>query len=111
MTVYTEDSATGLQMLEALCEGYWNAFRDGYIAVGGDPASYPVWKNSRDPVKQETRRCMRHAVEQLKELMFDPTEIKALFPAVPQKRKLKQTPNDEAFARQYAMGKIEDQPL
>lgn len=52
-------------MIERLGESYWNAFRAGYIAVGGNPAAYPTWQQSTDPVKNETLRCLRHAVEEL----------------------------------------------
>ncbi len=52
--------------LERLAEAYWNAFRDGYARAGGDIREYPEWAVSHDPIKSETMRCLRHAVETLK---------------------------------------------
>lgn len=97
--------------LEAMCARYWNSFRDGFIAVGGDPKAYPDWKNSRDPVKRETMRCMRHAVEALRSISGDGwplDDFARVFPDEPERRKLKRGSNDDDFARQYRMGKIED---
>lgn len=54
--------------IEQMCRAYWNAFRDGHLAVGGDPL-YPTWDEFSEPAaKDETRRCMRHAVEALRAL-------------------------------------------
>lgn len=53
--------------LEKFAAAYWDAFRNGFLKVGGD-ASYPMWKESNDPVKEETMRCLRHAMETLKKL-------------------------------------------
>lgn len=51
--------------IEQMCREYWNAFRDGHLAVGGDPL-YPTWDDfSEELAKDETRRCMRYAVEAL----------------------------------------------
>lgn len=102
-------------MIERMAEAYWNAFRDGYIAVGGRPESYPTWQQSRDPQKDETIRCLRHAVECMK--LF-PVDLKAerfweelfeeMFPEAPTLRTLKQTPTDQAFLTQTDMGKAFD---
>lgn len=55
-------------ILELICERYWNAYRDGFVSIGGS-ASYPTWVEfSEAAAKDETRRCMRHALEVLKEL-------------------------------------------
>lgn len=55
-------------VLEEMCKRYWDAYRDGHIAVGGDP-SYPTWDQFAEAkAKDETRRCMRHAVEALLDL-------------------------------------------
>ena len=55
-------------IVEQLCRGYWNAYRDGFLSVGGDK-SYPTWDEFNEArAKDETRRCMRLAVEVLKDL-------------------------------------------
>lgn len=54
-------------LIEAISERYWNSFRDGFLSVGGD-RNYPLWKESNDPVKVETMRCMRHGLEALRKL-------------------------------------------
>jgi len=56
-----------MDTLEKVASRYWNAFRDGFLSVGGD-RSYPLWKESNDPVKVETMRCLRHALEELRNL-------------------------------------------
>lgn len=53
--------------LEKFAQSYWDAFRIGFLKVGGS-ADYPKWTESNDPVKEETMRCMRHAMETLKKL-------------------------------------------
>lgn len=82
--------------LERMCEAYWNAFRDGFLRVGGDP-KYPTWAQSNDPVKQETMRCMRHAVETLEGVI---PEFQDVFPDGPSPRRAG-TPRktEKAFAR------------
>ena len=47
--------------LERVCEAYWEAFRDGFLRVGGK--DYPHWSQGHAEVKAETMRCMRHAME------------------------------------------------
>ena len=55
-------------ILEQVTRAYWNAYRDGFLSVGGDK-SYPTWDEfSEIKAKDETRRCMRHALEVLKSL-------------------------------------------
>lgn len=55
-------------LLEQVCRAYWNAYRDGFLSVGGDK-SYPTWDEFNEArAKDETRRCMRHALEVLKTL-------------------------------------------
>lgn len=49
-----------------LAEAYWEAFRQGVIGVSGQADAYPSWKASRDPVKNETVRCLRHAMEKIR---------------------------------------------
>jgi len=56
-----------MDIVEKIAERYWNAFRNGFLSVGGD-RSYPLWKESNDPVKIETMRCLRHGLEALKGL-------------------------------------------
>lgn len=99
-------------MIERMAEAYWNAFRDGYIAVGGRPETYPTWQQSRDPQKDETIRCLRHAVELCRE-EWDRDKIgyglfDEVFPDAPQPRKLRPTPTDQAFLTQTDMGKAFD---
>ncbi len=54
--------------IEAMARAYWNAYRDGFLAVGGT-ADYPTWDTfAEERSKAETRRCMRHAVEALLDL-------------------------------------------
>ncbi len=97
--------------LERLAEAYWNAFRDGYARVGGDPREYPLWSQSHDPIKQETLRCLRYAVETLKEhpwadrpVIGDTQDdfndrIDQLFPEPLTKRSIKKTTTDTLMAR------------
>lgn len=55
-------------IIEQACRAYWNAYRDGFLSVGGDK-SYPTWDEFTEAKsKDETRRCMRHAFEVLKSL-------------------------------------------
>ncbi len=84
--------------LERLAETYWNAFRDGYARVGGDPREYPTWAMSNDPVKQETLRCLRHAVETLRPTLGD-SQMQVLFPQPLTKRSIRKSANDDAMAR------------
>ncbi len=111
--------------LERIAEAYWNAFRDGFVRVGGDPREYPLWSQSNDPVKTETLRCLRHAVETLKtpdsriasaayaawdkfgeDATMGPEELNAiwqaclgaLFPDAPTKRSIKLSSNDDEMA-------------
>jgi len=83
--------------LEKVSEAYWNAFRDGFGQIGGPVWDYPKWSGSRDPIKNETMRCMRHAVEALREVWGKPFD--EVFPDSPVKRSLKATKTDRAFAR------------
>ncbi len=56
--------------LEAMVRAYWNAYREGVMAVGGPgTAAYPTWDEfSEIRAKNETRRCMRYAIEALNDL-------------------------------------------
>ena len=55
-------------VVEQVSRAYWNAYRDGFLSVGGDK-SYPTWDEYNETrAKDETRRCMRHALEVLKTL-------------------------------------------
>ena len=83
-------------MLEQLAEAYWNAFRDGFMRVGGTK-DYPKWGQSDDPVKAETLRCLRHAVECLRPEIGDEAFDK-LFPEPLQKRSGKMTLTDAVLA-------------
>ena len=80
-------------IIEAMAERYWNAYQAGITAAG--LRGYPKWHESTDPVKEETRRCMRHAVEAIKKQF---AEFEELFPDKPQRRRLKPIPNDQMQA-------------
>lgn len=82
--------------LERICEAYWNAFRDGFLRVGGK--GYPLWNQGHPEVKAETMRCMRHAMETLKGNEIDPDMFDAIFPDLPTKRGQPITPQDEMMA-------------
>ena len=71
--------------IERMCREYWNAYRAGFLSVGGDK-SYPKWDEfTEQRAKDETRRCMRHAVETLRETWGD--DFDTLFPDKPMRRK------------------------
>lgn len=71
-------------LIEQMCRAYWNSFRDGFVSIGGDP-SYPMWDEFAEPkAKDETRRCMRHAVEELNGKIDNFAD---LFPHKPMRRK------------------------
>lgn len=72
-------------LIDKLAERYWNAFRDGFLSVGGD-RSYPTWAESNDPVKTETMRCLRQAVELLRDDWGNKTFDEA-FPDAPLRRR------------------------
>ena len=112
--------------VEKLAQGYWDAFREGFMRVGGK--DYPKWRGSRDPIKDETLRCMRHAAESLR--VPDPSVVQAgidayfgscrgtmteeqavavyegffeaMFPDAPVKRALLRTKTDTRFAKKVA---------
>lgn len=89
--------STPVDVVELMCERYWDAFRTGYCAVGGRPEDYPTWKQATDPVKEETRRCMRHAVEALAGTVVQPDALTSFFPGKPTTRSLRQIRNDAEF--------------
>lgn len=93
-------------LIEAMCERYWDAFRAGYCESGGRPEDYPTWKQSNDPVKEETRRCMRHAVEALRPHMVTDGAFDDFFPGKLQRRSLGRTPNDDAFVTSQKIAEI-----
>lgn len=85
--------------LERMAEAYWDAFRDGYIRVGGNPKEYPKWGSSRDPIKDETLRCLRHAVETLRDVWPDTSpDFHEIFPEPLAKRSIKATVTDVRMA-------------
>lgn len=88
---------TAVDVVELMCERYWDAFRAGYCAVGGRPEDYPTWKQATDPVKEETRRCMRHAAEALAGTVVQPDALASFFPERPKARSLRQIRNDAEF--------------
>lgn len=89
-----------MSALDQAAEAYWNAFRDGYARVGGDPKQYPTWRQGRDPntkaVQSETLRCMRHAVEALRAVWGQPFD--EVFPDAVQRRSSARTVNDDLMA-------------
>lgn len=89
-------------IIERMCERYWNAYRDGVAKAG--LRDYPTWKESADPVKQETRRLIRHAVEELKPHIPD---FDTLFADKPKKRSLKPIWNDQAQALSAQIAKLQ----
>jgi len=96
-------------MIEEMCERYWNAYREGVLAAAAQSGligtQYPTWAQSRDPVKDETRRCMRHAAEALRTVY--PASFDATFPSKPAKRKLRHTVTDERMAVSLKLGEME----
>ncbi|MND96690.1 hypothetical protein D3C80_889920 [compost metagenome] len=89
-----------MSAIDGMAETYWNAFRDGFVRVGGDPKQYPTWRQGKDPntraVQSETTRCMRHAVEALRDVWGQPFD--EVFPDAPVKRSSARTVNDDAMA-------------
>jgi hypothetical protein len=98
--------STPVDVVELMCERYWNAFRAGYCAVGGRPEEYPTWKKSTDPVKEETRRCMRHAVEALAGTVIQPDALSSFFPDAPKARSLRQIRNDAQIAVSHKLAEL-----
>jgi hypothetical protein len=98
--------ATPVDVVELMCERYWNAFRTGYCAVGGRPEDYPTWKKATDPVKEETRRCMRHAVEALEGVVIESGAMSAFFPNGPKARSLRQIQNDAQFVVSQRLARL-----
>lgn len=92
---------------EVLAAAYWDAFRDGYVAVGGKADEYPTWEGFRAvPEKAETMRCLRHAIEALalhNPALFNAEEYAKAFPDAPVPRVLYDRTNDEKFLRQVAL--------
>lgn len=90
--------------LERMCEAYWEAFRQGYFKVGGRPEDYPTWANAPAAIKEETRRCMRHAaqavVDSLKVKGTAHKAVSGLFPERLAKRGQPLIDNDTAFVQQ-----------
>lgn len=98
--------STPVDVIELMCERYWDAFRAGYCAVGGRPEEYPTWKKSTDPVKEETRRCMRHAVEALEGLVIETGAMPSFFPERPKNRTLRQIRNDAEFVTSQKIARM-----
>lgn len=88
-----------MTMLDDIASAYWDAFRQGYFKVGGRPEEYPEWKSAPLAVKEETLRCLRHAVEPLK-VHFTEELWSEVFPEGVVQRGKPMMPNDQAFVRQ-----------
>jgi len=98
---------TPVDVIELMCERYWDAHRAGYCAVGGRPDDYPTWKKATDPVKEETRRCMRHAVEALDGLVIESGAMASFFPDKPKVRSLRAIQNDAQLAVSFKLAEME----
>lgn len=98
--------STPKDLVELMCERYWDAFRTGYCAVGGKPEDYPTWKQATDPVKVETRRCMRHAVEPLRDRLVTDGAFDDWFPDKPQRRAIPRIANDGAFVASQKIARM-----
>ncbi len=72
-------------LIEKLASGYWDAFRNGFLSVGGD-RNYPTWAESNDPVKVETMRCLRQALEGIRD-EWDSKTFDQAFPDSPLRRR------------------------
>lgn len=87
---------------ERMARAWWNAYRDGFLAVGGD-RSYPTWDEfSEARAKAETVRCMRHAAEVLREFIPD---FDTLFDGKPMRRKKAEKLQAELQAEALNMGR------
>lgn len=89
-----------MSALDDMAEAYWNAFRDGFVRVGGDPKQYPTWRQGKDPntqaVQSETLRCMRFAAEALRDVWGQPFDD--VFPDKTARRSSARTINDDSMA-------------
>lgn len=97
---------TAVDVVELMCERYWNAFREGYCAVGGRPEDYPTWRQATDPVKEETRRCMRHAAEALDGVVIERGAMASFFPYAPKRRQMRATQNDVDFVKSQKIARL-----
>lgn len=109
-------------LIEPMCERYWDAFRSGYCESGGRPEDYPTWREATDPVKAETRRCMRHAVEAFRPAFeaarrgephplrrpgdVSPADWATLFPDKPTGRLIPRIANDEDFVKSQKIARM-----
>lgn len=88
--------------LERVCEAYCNAFRDGFMRVGGGK-DYPLWSQYHPETKAETMRCMRHAMEEIRDEYMAPDgaslSFDELFPEPLAKRSTKRTQADAEMAK------------
>lgn len=98
--------STNEDLVELMCERYWNAFREGYCLAGGKPEDYPTWKQATDPVKEETRRCMRHAAEPLRDRLVTDGAFDDWFPDRPRRRTLPRITNDDAFVASQKIARM-----
>lgn len=87
--------------LERVCAAYADAFRDGFMRVGGGK-DYPLWSQYHPDTRAETMRCMRHAMEMLRARPetdgIDDVQFGFLFPEPLTKRATKATPADAEMA-------------
>lgn len=91
--------------LEQVCEKYANAFKQGFDrVVGRADAVYPSWGQYSDAIKEETMRCMRHALEEIRDLIPD---FDKHFPEKLEHRKHPREEQDALMAKQLG-GKINE---
>lgn len=103
--------------LHKLTAAFWNTFYTGMTRVGLHPKDKPAFRATND-TEAETMRCMRHAVERLKDLPVEAFEregmeafgqsseglkrafdaaLVILFPEPLTQRKVKLTGNDKVI--------------
>jgi hypothetical protein len=97
-----------IDLVEEMCERYWDAFRQGYCEVGGRPEDYPTWKKSTDPVKEETRRCMRFAVEAFRGTVIEAGAFEDWFPTMTRRRSQPVIQNDADFVKSQKIARLEE---
>lgn len=94
-----------MSKLDELTKRYWNTFRQGYIAVGGKPDDYPEFDAAHDPIIAETKRSLRHAAEELRDVWGKPFD--EVFPEALADRALPMQVTDERFSFTQKLAKLE----
>lgn len=94
-----------MNKINAMTERYWSAFRAGYIAVGGKAEDYPEFAAAHDPIIAETKRCLRHAAEELRDVWGKPFD--EVFPDSIEDRTLPKQETDDRFVFTQKLAKLE----